>query len=94
MSEKYFFEVPYTSSLRKKEGWSSDKSSHHKHFVFRFHFMLVGHQSDPLTIKRGEVVAPYSSQLGWVRKITDTTEWEYTDVDMQECVKDALLISA
>jgi len=85
-----YFTIPYLTALTKEEGWDRDPNSEHTYSIVRAHYAVREHQlNDPS--KGGEVVGVSTSLRGASQKITESKEYEYTEVRMRQSVQESLL---
>ena len=85
-----YFTIPYLTALKKEEGWDRHPNSEHTYSIVRAHYAVREHQlNDPS--KGGEVVGVSTSLPGASQKITESREYEYTDVRMRQSVQESLV---
>ena len=85
-----YFTIPYLTELRNEDGWNRDPNSEHTYSIVRAHYAVREHQLNEAS-KGGEVVGVSTSLKGASQKITESKEYEYTEVRMRQSVQEALL---
>lgn len=85
-----YFTIPYLTALNKEGGWDRDPTSEHTYSIVRAHYAVRERQLNEPS-KGGDVVGVSTSLKGATQKITDSKEYEYTEVKMRQSVQESLV---
>src|ERR1041384_3143446 len=85
-----YFTIPYLTELKKEDSWTRDPDSEHTYSIVRAHYAVRERQLNEPS-KGGDVVGVSTSLKGATQKITESKEYEYTEVKMRQSVQEALV---